>query len=570
MRPSLPALPAPDPPAWREHLLVALTLIVLFLASLKPLANGDTFWHLALGREIWTTGHLVRTETFSFTAQGTPWEDTEWLFHAVSYPAWRALGDRGLPWAVAALATLAGLLAYRSIRLLGGGAASFAIWMALCAAAYETRVSFRPDVISLVFMAILVEGLLRWSPSGGEKPRLWIFTGILFWVWCQLHGGWVYGCALLFSAALGLALDARREGTLDRRVALRIAGAVFAPLAVVWVNPYGWLIPLFPLKHVLSFGDASLPKIAEWQATPWAWSTAPFIAALLGTLGLQFLPKPVRWRDVLWCAGQVALALFWARYAGYAVLTLAPFGARGLSRLTETRAPVRRALWAGALVALVCWGLLSATEDRSEAAALREFPVQEVAYLGSRSVAGRVLHEYPTGGYLEWVAPHRLETFFDGRFFPFAQPMRDYRASQRSVAAAEAFQAKYAFDVAIVPYQAFRLRDPSGPPDAAPRGASVFLYPASRWALVYFGNYGMVFLKRGPWLDGPTGRDEYRLLRPDDLGHLTRAALDGKLDRQELSREISRRLAAGDVAGSLQQALSTALSRLEGSSAPPP
>lgn len=563
MTPRWSVLPEPDPPRWREYLLVALTLAVLFVASLKPLANADAFWHLALGREIWTTGHLVRSETFSFTAKGAPWEDTEWLFHAVAYPAWRALGERGLPWAVAALAALAGLLAYRSVRLLGGGAASWAIWMAVCASAFETRVAFRPDIVSLVLMAVLVEGLLRWSPTEPGEGRCWIVTGLLFWAWCQLHGGWVYGLALLASVCLGLLLDAWRDGVLDRPLVTRVAGVMIAPLAAVWVNPYGWLIPRFPLKHLLSFGDASLPKIAEWQATPWAWSTAPFIAAVLATLGAQFAARPLRWRSVLWCGSQVALGLFWARYAGYAVLTLAPFGAQLLSKGTRGSALARRALWAGAAVALVLWGLFAVRGFRSEAAALSDFPVREVAYLQSRQVAGRTLHDYPVGGYLEWVAPHRLETFFDGRFFPFAEPMRDFRAAQKSVTAAEALQAKYAIDVAIVPYLPFRLRDPQAGAGGVPRGPSALIYPSRRWALVYFGDYGMVFLRRGPQLEGRTAEDEYRLLRPDDLDFLTREAVEGRLDGALLEGEIRRRLGEGGISARLRGVLTTALDRLE-------
>ncbi len=563
MRRLLSPLPAPAPPAWREYLMVALTLAVLFLASLKPLANADAFWHLALGREIWTTGHLVRSETFSFTAKGAPWEDTEWLFHAAAYPAWRALGDSGLPWAVAALAALAGFLTYRSVRLLGGGAASWAIWMAVCASAFETRVAFRPDVVSLVLMAILVEGLLRWSPTEPGAGRFWLLTALLFWVWCQLHGGWVYGLALLASVCLGLLLDGWRDGRLDRLLIIRVAGAALAPLAAVWINPYGWLIPRFPLKHVLSFGDASLPKIAEWQATPWAWSTAPFIVAILLALGAQFAARPLRWRSILWGASQVTLGLLWARYAGYAVLTLAPFGAQLLSKGTRGSALARRALWGGAAVALALWGLFAVRGFRSEAAALSDFPVREVAYLQSRQVVGRTLHDYPVGGYLEWVAPHRLETFFDGRFFPFVQPMRDYRAAQRSIAAAETLQTQYAIDVAIVPYLPFRLRDPQAGPEGVPRGPSALIYASSRWALVYFGDYGMVFLRRGPLLEGGTAGDEYKLLRPDDLDYLTRDAVGGRLDGALLEGEIRRRLAEGGISAPLKGALTTALGRLE-------
>ncbi len=107
---ALPAslrLPPLEGPAWREFLLLSLVLLATFLWSSKPVLDPDTFWHLAVGREIWQTGHLVRTETFSFTAPGAPWVDEEWLFHVGAYPLWRLGGDALLRLLTAAAAALA-------------------------------------------------------------------------------------------------------------------------------------------------------------------------------------------------------------------------------------------------------------------------------------------------------------------------------------------------------------------------------------------------------------------------------------------------------------------------------
>jgi hypothetical protein len=539
---------------------VALLLAAVFYASYKPIADPDAFWHLAVGREIWTTGHLVRTETFSFSAPGAPWEDTEWLFHAALFPLWRVFGYAGLSALMAAAATLAVGLCYRSVRLMGGNAATFALWVTALMPALQTRVALRPDVLSLSFMMILTEGLLRWDPTARARDRFWVFTAVLFLAWCQVHGGWSYGFALLGVSAAGMFVDAWRGGTLSRRLVARLAGASLAPAAAIFVNPYGWRIPWFPVKHVLSFGDPTLPAIAEWQRVPWGWATAPFIALVLLAAAAQFTQvRPFSWRGTLWCVSQAGMGLYWARYAGFASLTLAPFGARELARVL--RLPVlRRAGWALALCAVLITALIYS--DRPTAAqAFAKFPVQEARYLVDRGLAGRTLHPYTAGGFLEWVAPHRILILNDGRYFPFIQASKDERASTRSVASFDAFLQQYAIDIALYPYQSFRLKGEDGAAGIPPRGPSALLFPREHWALVHFGDYGMVFLRRIPTYESVIARDEYQVLRPDDLAYGVWATESGKIPAGELTAELRRKLAA-DGGGILRPQLELALKKL--------
>jgi hypothetical protein len=562
-----PSLPPLEGPAWREYALLALLLATVFFASYKPLADPDAFWHLAVGREIWTTGHLVRSETFSFSAPGAPWEDTEWLFHAALFPLWRALGFGGLSALMAAAAALAVGLCYRSTRLMGGNAAALALWVTALMPALQTRVSLRPDVLSLSFTMILAEGLLRWDPMAGERDRFWAFSAVLFLAWCQVHGGWSYGFALLGVSAAGVFVDALRDGTLSRRLVARLAAAGLAPAATVFLNPYGWRTPWFPVKHVLSFGDPTMPAIAEWQRVPWGWATAPFIALVLIAAILQFPPVRNRsWRGILWCASQAAMGLYWARYAGFAALTLAPFGTRDLARVL--RLPVlRRVGWVLALCALLATAWVYGRRP-SAAEAFAKFPVQEARYLVDRGVKGRTLHPYAVGGFLEWVAPHRLLTLNDGRYFPFIQASKDERASTRSVASFTEFLQKYAIDIAIYPYQSFRLKGEEGNAGIPPRGPSALLFPSDRWALVHFGDYGMVFLRRTPSYETLIQRDEYQTLRPDDLAYEVWAAKLGRISSANLAADLNRKLAA-DGGGILRPQLELALKTLGAKASPP-
>ena len=217
---SLPAclrLPPIEGSAWREFSLLALVLCATFLWSSRPILDPDTFWHLAVGREIWQTGHLVQHGDLLLHRSGRPWVDEEWLFHALAYPLWRLGGDdTPLGSSRRPLRPSRRALAYRSARLLGGSAAAFSLWFLPLLGVYSERFRFRPDIASMVFMALLVEILLRWpeAPSGWRSRLPWLLP--LFWLWIQFHGAWSYGMALLCAFLAGGLLQARREGRLSR------------------------------------------------------------------------------------------------------------------------------------------------------------------------------------------------------------------------------------------------------------------------------------------------------------------------------------------------------------------
>src|SRR4051794_41851093 len=68
------------------------------LVALGPIADGDIYWHLAAGHEIWRRSALLRTDPFTVSAAGRAWGDVHWLFQvagALLHPALRLGGAVG-------------------------------------------------------------------------------------------------------------------------------------------------------------------------------------------------------------------------------------------------------------------------------------------------------------------------------------------------------------------------------------------------------------------------------------------------------------------------------------------
>ena len=513
----------------------------MFLACYQPIWDPDTYWHLAIGREIWQTHHLVRTETFSFTARGVPWEDTEWLFHLLAYPLWKVFGYAGLSVFTALMGALVVAALYRSVRLVGGSALTLFFYTLVLMGAYQSRIRFRPDLFSLLLMAILVEALLRWKPDPPGVGRFWIFSALLFWVWAQLHGGWAYGLALLGVCILGMALDSIRERTFSVRYVVNLGLTGLASAAALFVNPYGWKIPWFPVKSLLGFRDPKLVQIVEWNRTPWHGTFGVFVAVILVS-AFALLPswRRLTWKRALWAGSQVFLGLYWVRYVAYAVVAMTTVATDRLNALLRWRR-LRSAAWGAALFSAVLasayyYSVMPVAWDLSH-----KYPEQETRFLLDHHIAGNIFNTYVSGGYLDWYAYPLDRVFMDGRYYPFVKPLSAYWEALKTVPGYEKFLRSYPIDIALYPTPDFKLKDKRTPGQPR-RGASIVLYPRNRWALVDFGNYGLVLLKREPRYEDVIRKYEYRVLSPDDLDYLVKAAKEGRVDRTLLEHEIGRKL----------------------------
>lgn len=252
----------------------ALCAYAVVLFAPQVLNDGDTWWHLATGLRILQTGVVPDADPFSHTMAGRPWQAHEWLSEVLMALAYRAAGWGGL-------VMLVGLAAGGAVLTLGAWLARFLrplsvlVVLALVMGLAAGGLLARPHVLTLPVVAAWTCALLL-AREKDRAPPLWL-AGLMV-LWANMHGGYVFGLALIGPFALEALVAAPR----DRWVGVIRGWGAFGvlSLAAALVTPHGIEGLLFPFQ-VMTLD--SLPGIAEWRATDFS-SLGPLEIALLASL----------------------------------------------------------------------------------------------------------------------------------------------------------------------------------------------------------------------------------------------------------------------------------------------
>jgi len=397
--------------AWPWYVVGA----VLFLSfGYTEMAGSDLWWHVAGGREILQQGTLWLQDDWSYSAEGQRWRNHEWLSDVIFY-AWQQLfGLQSLVyWKWLVVVASYGLLQGLLVRLAGDHLAALLLSaMALMVAA--PFIDLRPHLYSLLGVVLLCHLQQREAP-------FWQFA-LLFVVWVNLHGGFIFGLLILPA----LLFPYRHCSRLAlRRAVLVVLGCV----AVTLLNPDGVKVVLMPLTYALQ-ADSPFRQIAEWLP-PWTPGgiRSPLFVWLVPVLPLALLvscvpavrrARPLPWWALAMSILTLAMALTSRRFIPLFGISLALFVAPLLG-LAMRRAGAAR--WhAPLLLALLLLGLARLWSYPLRAAPAFHYLTAEYTYprymvdmMQANTLQGRVFAYYNWGGYLHWRSDGNLRVYIDGR-----------------------------------------------------------------------------------------------------------------------------------------------------------
>jgi len=519
-----------------EKCLLAGFLAVIALLAIYPASDADTFWHLANGRWMVEHGAIVRREVFSYTAPGVPFENSYWLAQLFLFFLHQSLGVNGLiAFKVIVMVAVFWSL-YRAARNAGAGIAASFVMLALTGYALVWRMLERPELFTLLLLALMVAVLL--SVSAGIWRRAWLWSvppGLLLWE--MLHPGSVFGLALLGAYTAGEWAGKVWPGG-QQRSAFNLKQE--PEWTLLLVTAASFLLQLLnPDSFLRSAGFASLTghtavfrEFGEFMRTPLLAGFAPFwIMAGMGTLsaGVAFWQR--RWAQFLVLAVFLYLGVAYARGTAIYAIVAAPYLARDLSRIGDRlqiyphAAAAMRWLSLGALggfaLFTVHYKFFAEPHPNSYGWGLNEtvHPLAAVRFLDDAKVDGPMFNLGHQGGFLAFYAPARPIFLYNlpSAFAAVLQDMRAFGLANRRE-----------FNYAIIgdDYANWRWQ-----------------FPIEEWAAVYWEPAAMVMLRRSEANRALIERYEIRIFTPFRTTAELRALANQPAIAPWLARELADHLA---------------------------
>lgn len=389
---------------------------VLFLSfGYTEMAGSDLWWHLAAGREILSRGSIFLVDPWSYTAAGEPWKNHEWLADIIYY-VWASIGGVSSlvywKWLVVVLSF--GGLQRVLLRATGSHLASLlAATVALALAA--PFIDLRPHLYTLLGFSLLL--WLCWQ----QPPRTWQLM-LLFLLWVNLHGGFIFG---LMALAI-LVLPWRQPSWARLRQAVQVVALC---AAVCLLNPDGVNVFILPLVYAF---DAASPyrQLGEWLSPYIAGGIRSPLFFYAWPLGLAvaagYVLPPLRrrlgvpWEVLALCLLTLAMAVTSRRFIplfGMAMaLLLAPVLALLTARLESAR--YQWGLWL-VVVAVAVYRLapypLAAAPAFHYLSAEYSYPRDTLDMVAVNALSGPVFAYYNWGGYIHWRTDGALQVYIDGR-----------------------------------------------------------------------------------------------------------------------------------------------------------
>jgi hypothetical protein len=400
-----------------EGVATGLVGALVFLIAVRPAIDNDLWFHLRTGRWMLDHHRWVGPDPFTHTRPGVVRVQTDWLADLLFHGVWRWAGLAGLALLVAALATAAMLILFRTIE---GSVPVRAGVVLLAAAASSIFWSARPQMLTFLGTVVVGAVLRVWRREPARALVWWLVPLVL--VWTNVHGGVVYGLLIILGTVAGEWAN-RGFGLaqpLDRAALHRLTLVAAACVAVMVANPSGLRVYGLPFHQVSS----SVRFVQEVQppslGDPTAW---PFFLLL----GLTVALMARHWRaldlvELVLVAGSAALALQFTRSIPFFAVVTAPV----VTRLLRSGPPMPRpnaeegaqnARWGVvglAVVAAMGVTVVKLEPDGVQQRLEAEYPVQAVDWIEANEPPHELFNTFDWGGYLMWELPwYRVS--IDGR-----------------------------------------------------------------------------------------------------------------------------------------------------------
>lgn len=406
--------------AWYYSLLVrAMAYVYAFQCFAFVTADPDLWGHIKFGEAIWTAGAIPKTDHYSFTANGFPWTNHEWLAEVIFFLIYRAFDSTGLLVFKLAIGLfivyLLSSLYWEKTRNGFSYIAHFVLMIPVLGPGFMSR----PQLFTYLCLALLIYFLQKFF-DGNERILMWTPPLALFWVNC--HAGVVAGMGIYGMVVFCELIRCYSSGESRGKTLLKYFS--ISCLAILF-NPYGYkLLGYFYNAITMRREIEEWNHIYLWDASHWQYK-------LLALIFVATFWSPARKRawEVVIIAASIYYGFKHQRHSVLTAIVMTPYiplqlaawlGNISWKQMVRSLSPVFHGVICFCLMLFVAFEF-NYTLDQHRKHNFRIFvepqvyPVYVVRFMQTNSIDGNIVNPFDWGEYLIWKLP-KSKVSIDGRY----------------------------------------------------------------------------------------------------------------------------------------------------------
>lgn len=530
----------------RDHLLTGIFFLSLLLLAVIQVEDTDTWLHLSMGKEIYTLRGLPANEPFTFPSLDKPFQYTSWLFGLLLYVIHSFFGYPGLVLLKAAVVILGvAILFLDSLKPIRNYAVAVLV-LSIYVFQFRYRFVERPDIFLMVFLAFSVYALNAFLSEGKRYLYCLPFVNLL---WANCHSSIVLMPIPFVAVIVGGFIHwwlrrkhiiASESPTLSQ---IKTVTVIFlVSLAATLLNPNG----IGQYTYGQSIMSSAWYKEIIIELNPLTRRQMGELAAGIVVTSLSFFVYRRRFSPIhlLLVLPFVALPFSAQRFHFLFGMIAAPIVIRNFSAALEDSEQLRRfsrgsAATAGILVWITVYTSLGLVQIPPFGYPEKPFglninsdrvPENAVRYMDAHHINGRIFTPFHWGSYVIWTGNSTRTVFIDARGYLSDYLLNAYTlATDGDAVVMDYLSRTYGFEVVLLDY----------PPRELVLKMDKVMSQTS-WALVYWDDMSMLYLKRGGKYESLIREDEYITVKPAKGKNGINTLLDDAGSRAQLELELQR------------------------------
>lgn len=540
-----------------------LFLSSVFILALYKVENEDAWLHLVMGRLIWDTGGLPAKEPFLYTIAGEPFSYSSWLFGLTYYLAYRIFDIPGVILLKALIVTATFyILLMDSLRPYKNHVVAMII-LGVVVIICRPRFVERPDTFMMLFLAFSIFSLNAFVYDGKKYIYALPFVHML---WANSHSSinlmFVPFLSFIAGGILSQFMCKNRIGLLDAHSSSQLMLIVLVfilSFAASLLSPY--FISQYTLGAQILTSEWLKKELTELRPPAWQTDKAPYLISIalvvsfllnwLAIYNSKFAGVNKKYPTVIYTLLVIPFIILsftsW-RFIFPLAIVSGPVLVRNISLLFDGIKETFYTRYAAALAAawILFYTVLSIPafgpfgDQRKEIGFGVKYdlvPEKALKYMDKRDITGRVFNTFQWGQYILWRDFPKRSVSIDGR----GHNISDDLLIKMDVALHKAhpldeLYKTYGFESILIQY-------PQPEAETTEPGTDLAL-SSPGWALVYWDDLSLLYLKRGGKYEKVIEEDEYKFIKP--ANGVYKSILGDVNYRSNLIKELKRNIEETD------------------------